>query len=91
MLKNDTDLYAWVTRYEMELCQVYDVDDLDDEVAVKALTELYGGRPIIAQLKVIHRTLCKLFHCRRRPAVSDALTLETTGYPGDAKPEPQTR
>jgi hypothetical protein len=80
--RTEADLYAWVTRYERELRQVYDVPGLDDEVAVEAFAELYSGRPVIAQLKAIHRAFLKLFH-RRRPAALNSLAYETTGYPGD--------
>jgi hypothetical protein len=75
--RTEADLYAWVTRYEMELRQHHSVPDVDDEVAVEEFAGLYSARPVIAQLKAIHRALRKLFRCRRRPAMSDALTLET--------------
>ena len=85
--RTEADLYGWVTRYERELRQRYDAPDVDDEVAVEAFAELYSGRPVIAQLKAIHRALRELFH-RRRPAAASALAHETTGYQGDAKLEP---
>jgi hypothetical protein len=84
--RTEADLYAWVTRYEMELRQRYDAPDVDDEVAVEEFAELYSGRPVIAQLKAIHRAFRKLFH-RRRPAAANVLAHETTGYSGDAKIE----
>jgi hypothetical protein len=84
--RTEADLYAWVTRYEIELRQRYDAPDVDDEVAVEEFAELYSGRPVIAQLKAIHRAFRKLFR-RRRPAAVNALAHETTGYPGGAKIE----
>jgi hypothetical protein len=85
--RTEADLYAWVTLYEEELRQLYDVDDVDDEAAVEEFAELYSGRPVIAQLKAIHRALRKLFH-RRRLAGAGVLAHETTGYPGGAKTGP---
>jgi hypothetical protein len=85
--RTEADIYAWVTLYERELRQLYDVDDIDDEAAVEEFAELYSGRPVIAQLKAIHRALRKLFH-RRRPAATSALDRETTGYPGGVRIEP---
>jgi hypothetical protein len=84
--RTEADLYAWVTRYERELVQLYDVDYVDDEAAVEELAELYSGRPVIAQLKAIYRALRKLFH-RRRPNAVNALAHETTGYPANARVE----
>jgi hypothetical protein len=84
--RTEADLYAWVTRYERELIQLYDVDDVDDEAAVEEFAELYSGRPVIAQLKAIYRALRKLFH-RGRPNAVNALAYETTGYPANARIE----
>ncbi len=64
--RTEADLYAWVTRHEMELRQLYNVPDVDDEVVVDDFAELYSERPLIAQLKAIQRALRKLFR-RKRP------------------------
>jgi hypothetical protein len=81
--RTEADLYAWVIRYEEELRQLYDGDDVDDEAAVEDFAEHHSGRPVIAQLKAIHRAFRKLVH-PRRPASVNSLVYETTGYPGDA-------
>jgi hypothetical protein len=58
--RTEADLYAWVTRHEMELREVYGVPDVNDEVAIQDLAEHYSERPIIAQLKAIQRAFRKL-------------------------------
>jgi hypothetical protein len=78
--RTEADLYAWVTRYEMELGQRYDTSNVDDEVIVEEFSGLYSERPVIAQLKAMRRACRKLF-CRKGSAVRCMPGRKSTGGP----------
>jgi len=85
--RTEADLYAWVTRYEMELRELYDVPDVDDEFVVEDFADQYSERPIVSQLKAIQRTILNLFG-RKQPPSEVASNYFGPGCEDDATSEP---
>ncbi len=81
--RTEADLYAWVTRYELELRQLHDVRDVDDGFVVKDFAHQYSERPILGQLKAIQRTVLRLFG-RKQPPPEAVSTYFGSGCAGDA-------
>jgi len=81
--RTEADLYAWVTRYELELRQLHDVRDVDDEFVVKDFADLYSGRLILGQLKAVQRTVLRLFG-RKQPPPEAVSTYFRSGCADDA-------
>jgi hypothetical protein len=65
--RTEADLYAWLTRYELDLRRLYDVPDVDDEYVVEDFADQYSERPIVGQLKTVHRTVLRLLGRKRPP------------------------
>jgi hypothetical protein len=65
--RTEADLYAWLTRYELDLRRLYEVSDVDDEFVVNDFADQYSERPIVGQLKTVHRTILRLFGRKRPP------------------------
>jgi hypothetical protein len=83
--RTEADLYAWVTRHEIELRQIHDVPYVDDEAVVEDFAGLYSERPVIAQLKAILRPIRKLF--RHKPPVTETAPPPLKECPDDVKSE----
>ena len=80
--RTEADLYAWLTRYELDLRRLYDVSDVDDEFVVKDFSDQYSERPVVSQLKTVYRTILRLFG-RKRPPPEMVSPYIRPGY-GDA-------
>jgi hypothetical protein len=86
--RTEADLYAWLTRYELDLRRLYDVSDVDDEFVVEDFADQYSERPILGHLKTVHRIFYKLFGRKQPPPEM----VSTYSHPGsgdaDAAGEP---
>lgn len=85
--RTEADLYAWVTRHELELRQLYDVSDVDDEFVVEDFAGQYSERPIQSQLKTIQRFILRLFG-RKDPPSDVVSTYFRPGCEGERADEP---
>ena len=83
--RTEADLYAWVTRHEMELRQLFDVSDVDDRFVVEDFAGQYSERPIVSQFKALQRAILGLLH-RDPPPVQEVSTRYfQPGCDGEAK------
>jgi hypothetical protein len=81
--RTEADLYAWVTRYELELRRLHDVREVDDGFVVKDFAHQYSERPILGQLKAVQRTILRLFG-RKQPPPEAVSTPRRSGCADDA-------
>jgi len=88
--RTEADLYAWVTRHEMELRGLFDLPDVDDRFVVEDFAERYSERPFIGQLKAIQRAILRLFGRGQSPSEEVSTTYFKPGCDGDARNESPT-
>jgi hypothetical protein len=86
--RTEADLYAWLTRCELDLRRLYGVPDVDDEFVAKEFADQYSERPIVGQLKTVHRIFHRLLGRKRPPPEMVSTYSRSGGGDADAASEP---
>jgi hypothetical protein len=89
--RTEADLYAWVTRHEMDLRQLFDVADVDDRFVVEDFAGQYSERPLVGQFKALQRAVHGLFHRGQPPTRKVSTRYFQPGCNGETEKESPTK